>query len=136
MSKKRTTTEKPEKVEQVEKPPEKPKYPLDPPGINPPNWLIALARVVNRRYGVPVWVTYLAAWTGSRYGKEQKGVNNATGYKASGTEKKNSDGYALFGNRRAEFGRLGINYNTLGFEGLAKKYPHIKDCDPKHFMEA
>ena len=73
----------------------------------PPAPVRAAAIALFKQSGVPEWLTYLIAWTGSRYGEKTPAPHNWTGCKAAGSEPKRADGYAWYGKPIHSFGRVG-----------------------------
>ena len=73
-----------------------------------PAFVRAMARVVESKWRVPQWLTILAAWTGSKFGAEMPGTNNAVGMIAAGTMQRNAEGYAWFG-------KLPFAYDQFGY---------------------
>jgi hypothetical protein len=110
-----------------------------------PGSITIAARAVHRKWGTPLWVFYLASWTGSRYGtKPLAGRNNLAGIKATGTEPATEDGMAWFTNVTRCFDRLAFivarECKTSDpaelVEALKVRCPDIDTSDYKLFMEA
>lgn len=89
----------------------------------PPPLVQGMAQAVNRKWGVPLWLTYLAAWTGSKFGTVKHPTGNLCGIKAEGTEQKNEEGMAWFGMPVHGFDRFGWVCS-----GLALNYSDPVEC--------
>ena len=81
-----------------------------------PPLVIGLSRAVREKWGVPVWLTQLASWTGSRFHTATPGTNNACGIMATGTMQKNLEGWAWFGNIPISYDQFGFACSKLGLD--------------------
>lgn len=111
----------------------------------PPRHISAMSHIPRKRWGVPMWLILLAAYTGSEYGAKMPARNNALGIMARGTEKKNEDGEAWFPNLNYAFDRFGWICRNLKLdyskpekcvEALKDRCPNIDSVSYKIFMEA
>ena len=100
-----------------------------------------LAFAVQRKWGVPPWLTKLASWTGSKFHTQTLGTNNACGIKAYGTMQRNETGWAWFGNIPISYDQFGAICRDLNFDHPEKCVEAIKDKCPnidimfiKHFI--
>ena len=110
-----------------------------------PRYVVALSHIPQKRWGVPLWLVHLAAYTGSEYGKKMPGTNNAFGIKAKGTEAKNAEGWAWFGRIQFAYDRFGWICKNLDLDyskpdkcvaALKSRCPNIDTVPYTHFTEA
>jgi hypothetical protein len=110
-----------------------------------PNDVRGVAAMVLQKWGVPLWLTILASWTGSRFHQSMKGANNACGIMAIGTMPSNEQGRAWFGNvpiSYDQFGYVCVKDLALDFsnpeacvKALKARCPEIDTTDYKLFKE-
>ena len=154
MSKQKTRGRPPKPAPEIDAPevdtngdaPETPEAPKPAAKIPPPTReVVALAHIPRKRYGVPLWLVYLAAWTGSQYGARARGRNNILGIMARGTEPKTEHGAAWFALAPFAFDRFGAICAGLKLDysdpeaciaKLKDRCPNIDDVPYTIFKEA
>lgn len=109
-----------------------------------PGHLLAFARIIGHRYGVPEWLVLLAAWAGSRYGTATLATHNWTGRRARGTEMHNGQGIAWYNTMLFCIERFGLDCHQLGLDygdpkacvdALKELYPEITTATITDFTE-
>ena len=83
---------------------------------NVPELVTGLARAVRIKWGVPEWLTILASWTGSQFGKTPPHMSNDCAIRATGTMNKNAEGWAWFGNRPLGYDQFGAVCRRLNLD--------------------
>ncbi len=110
-----------------------------------PGFVRVMARAVAGKWGVPAWLTYLAAATGSSFGTATHGTHNWCGVVARGTESRDENGYAWYGRAPFAFDKFGeicrhanLDYSNPAavIAALIDRCPAIADIDHSTYKEA
>lgn len=93
--------------------------------------IMGLARLVKAKWGVPIWLTAHAAYTGSKFGKNPDGAHNWCGVVSKGTEPKTETGRAWYGSPLAALDFFGSLCKGLDFSDKAGCIKALKTRCPE-----